>query len=613
MWKGKGIIFVAIVLLFFNKNLLAQEEQIALADQYYANGEVDKAAGIYKILSANADNLEKIYTNYFALLINLPDLKEAARLNTKCVKTLSYKIPYQADAIFLCQLNQPVTNSKKPGIPCKSELEADLNEYKDFFADQNDYGKRLIFRALFDQASWWYEAAQKQAGSRYDFTPSLIELYQRSRNTDKLLETAFQWLIPHPEQLEAVQLMLQESLADPSTFMQAEEKAYAFIQKNPDKVVFNHLVYWMYIQQMDINQAFIQAKAIDKNEGLYGATCLELARFAISNNRLQEALPVLAYIYQSYPQSLPAYEARKQELMVRERMLVKTYPVDPQVLRDLDFQYAQLILAGKGNAQYQTADLYRRRALLKARYFNDLDSATYLINEAIRLSTTLSERNTYKLDLGDFSVLNKDYWEAILIYGQVEKDMKEDVVGHEAKLRKARVFYYKGEFALAKEQLDILKEATSREIANDALQLSVLIQDNTGLDSTEEAMKAYAHVDLLLFQGLYPQAFEESSALLKQYPKHSITDELYWQRAILYRRTARYSEAIAELDKILASYADDILADDALFMMGDIYQFDLLQNDNALKAYERLINEHSSSTYVVEIRRRYRILRGDKL
>jgi tetratricopeptide (TPR) repeat protein len=191
--------------------------------------------------------------------------------------------------------------------------------------------------------------------------------------------------------------------------------------------------------------------------------------------------------------------------------------------------------------------------------------------------------------------------------------MKEDPLGHEAKLRNAKLSYYKGEFELAQEHLDVLKLATSREIANDAMDLSILIQDNTGLDSTIEAMKEYAAIDLLLFQNKTSEALTQTEAMLKKFPNHSLTDELLWLESKIYRKMGDYPNAIAALDKINSAYPDDILGDNALFTLGNIYEENLKDYTKAMEVYQQFLLKYPGSIFTVEARKRFRLLRGDKL
>jgi tetratricopeptide (TPR) repeat protein len=250
--------------------------------------------------------------------------------------------------------------------------------------------------------------------------------------------------------------------------------------------------------------------------------------------------------------------------------------------------------------------------LLYGFYLDEKDTAIAILQEAMKMNRT-DQRFVAKtkIDLGDIYLLKGEPWEATLLYSQTEKDLKEDPLGHEAKLRNAKLSYYKGEFKLAQEHLDILKLATSREIANDAMDLSILIQDNTGLDSTGEAMRAYAAVDLLLFQHRDDEALRQLDALLTKYPNHSLTDEVWWQKAQIFIRRNENQPAVVELEKIVTQYKNDILSDDAHFMIARLLEEKLGQRDKAMEMYRDHLTKYPGSIYVAEARKRFRGLRGD--
>src|SRR5690606_28607822 len=96
---------------------------------------------------------------------------------------------------------------------------------------------------------------------------------------------------------------------------------------------------------------------------------------------------------------------------------------------------------------------------------------------------SLQLKSKAKLDLGDIYLLKGEPWESTLLYSQVEKQQKESPLAYEAKLKNAKLSYFKGDFRLAQDHLNILKEATTREIANDALDLSMRIKENLAYDS----------------------------------------------------------------------------------------------------------------------------------
>ena len=236
------------------------------------------------------------------------------------------------------------------------------------------------------------------------------------------------------------------------------------------------------------------------------------------------------------------------------------------------------------------------------------------MNETILLSrTNLRSKCKAKIDLGDIYLLKGEHWESTLLYSQVEKDMVEDPLGHEAKLKNAKLSYYKGDFELAQAHLDVLKLATSREISNDAMELSIMIQDNIGLDSTTDAMVEYAAIDLLLFQNKTAEALAKTDAMMLKFPNHSLTDELYWLKAKILLKIGDYKEAVLALEKIETLYPDDILGDNALFTLGTIYEERLKDAAKAMEVYQKFLLKYPASIYTVEARKRFRLLRGDKM
>ncbi len=71
--------------------------------------------------------------------------------------------------------------------------------------------------------------------------------------------------------------------------------------------------------------------------------------------------------------------------------------------------------------------------------------------------------------------------------------------------------------------------------------------------------------------------------------------------AILVRRQ-QYTEALALLEKVVKDYGTDVLADDALYQQGVIYETFLAQPAKAKEAFERLLVDYPGSTLAAEAR-----------
>ena len=251
-------------------------------------------------------------------------------------------------------------------------------------------------------------------------------------------------------------------------------------------------------------------------------------------------------------------------------------------------------------------------AALEAYYLHDIDTAIQLMEEAIALPGLKSKvKNELKLVLGDYYVLYGDVWEATLLYAQVDKAERDSPLGEDARYRNAKLSYYKGEFEWAQAQLSILKGATTELIANNALELSVFILDNLGLDSTTNTMQLFASADLLHIQNKDEQALTKLDELLTAYPGHALTDDIYLKQANILIENKQFEEAIDKLKLITEFYGEDILADNALFLLGDIYQNYLKLPEQAMAYYKLIITDYSDSVLLVEARKRFRFLRGD--
>src|SRR5690606_10873898 len=270
---------------------------------------------------------------------------------------------------------------------------------------------------------------------------------------------------------------------------------------------FNELLIWVNMQLKDFYGAFIQARAIDKRAKEGGKRLLDIGIMALHNKDYDNSETIFQYVIQTYNEGFNYEVARRYLIKAREELVKSTYPVNIAQIKNLIQDYDALIQDLP--LSLVSLEAMKSKALLHAFYLDEKDSAINLLHKIIDTPRADPELvANAKLDLGDIYLLLNQPWESTLLYGQVEKSAKETQIGHTAKLKNAKLSYYKGDFELAQSHLDVLKLATSREISNDAISLSLLIQDNITFDTTEEAMRDYALVDLILFQNKKQQALD---------------------------------------------------------------------------------------------------------
>ena len=571
-----------------------------LAKEYFEQGDFTKAAALYDKLIDDEARFAQLYPNYLQTLLALKEFKKAEKLAKKAIK----KMPqpgYEIDLGLVYKAANKPDDSKK--------------QFEKLVAQVTQPKVRLLAAAFSEKNLPEYVEKTYLQGRKLENNPlayygELIQHYTIQRQTDKVMGEVLGLVEVNPGQAGYAQNMLQNSLKDEKEFEALERVLIQKVQKNPDQRVLSELLLWVYIQRKDFSSALIQARAMDRRNRENGVRIFELGGISLKNGDYESAIEAYEYIIREYPSGQHYATARQKLLNAREEQVKNTFPVSQENIRILIAEYDKLLSEfGKNN---QTAEAMKNQAMLHAFYLDEKEKAIALLEEVIRTPRANPDLVAQaKISLGDIYLLKGEPWESTLLYSQVEKSHKETTVGHEAKLRNARLNYYKGDFELAQAHLDILKLATSREIANDAMELSLLITDNTGLDTSTTAMEAYATADLLLFQNKFDQAIQKLDQILKQFPNHNLADEIYFQKAKIYLRQGNYTDALFNLAKITANYHEDILADDALFLTAKITEENVKDMATAQKLYNDLLLKHPGSTYAVEARKRFRKLRGD--
>ncbi|HMX41176.1 MAG TPA: tetratricopeptide repeat protein, partial [Saprospiraceae bacterium] len=281
-------------------------------------------------------------------------------------------------------------------------------------------------------------------------------------------------------------------------------------------------------------------------------------------------------------------------------------------LRVLETDY-ETFLAQFGKSR-ETANIVQQLARLEALYINNLPKAISLLEELKQTPgldpNTLAEA---KIALGDYYLISGDIWESTLLYSQVDKDFKEAQIGQEARFKNARLSYFNGDFQWAQAQFGILKAATSRLIANDALDLSVFIMDNLNLDTTADAISLYSGAELLVYQNRFDEAFQKLDTLRRDFPQHSLQDDILYLEAQIFEKKRDYTKAAQLYQEVSEKYKEDIRADNALYAWAQLCETQLGNPEKAKELYEKIFTDYSGSVFAVEARKRYRILRGDKV
>ena len=452
------------------------------------------------------------------------------------------------------------------------------------------------------------------------YTPAAISIdsyhvnrmlhFLRKGDTEKMIENYLHSLQNNPQRLVAIQTTLQRYLSK-DDYLTLQTQLYTMIQDHPDADHFPEMLAWVSIQQKDFVSALRQLKALDQRLGENGTRVYRLADMAANAGDYKIAVQAYDYIVNEKGPGSPFYlKAKESALDCKRRDLVKNYDYNEEQLRDLEAEYEAFL--NETGRDKTTAPIIADQARFEAFYINDLDKAIALLEDVIAMPGV--QKDIYskaKLDLADFQLMKGEIWEATLLYSQVDKALKEDPLGEEARFRNARLAYFNGDFEWAQAQFDILKASTSKMISNDAIDMSVFIMDNLGLDSTAHPLTMYAEAELLIFQNRFSEAIEKMTILSNLYPEHGLQDDILYLRARILMKQRKFTEAAEVYDEIVGKYPEGIRADNSLFALAGLYEHQLNDPVKAQELYEKIFVEYSGSTFSIEARKRFRILRGD--
>lgn len=602
------LLFIILLNLAFSNyfDLAAQDiNQSQLGRQYYEQGDVEKARNIFEKLAKNKNNVPLIHSVYLEILSSSDSkgFEEAVDYLEKVKKWYPNNFNYQADEALL-YLNagddkkaDKVFNDLVESVKANPFLVRSTAQYF-FHNGQAEYAIQT------------YLEGRKASKNQAEYAIELANVYRRVNKKDAMIEEYLNFINQNPENIAYVQNVMQNLLTETEDLESLEAVLYDKIQKNPTNIVYNELLIWVNMQLKNFYNAFIQARALDKRNNEGGKRLLDIGIMALHNKDFENSAIIFEYVIDNYKSGFNYEIARRYLIKSREELVKIKFPVDNKAIENLIADYDKLItdlgLSGV------SLEAMRSKALLHAFYLNQKDTAIALLKKIIDVRQANPELvANAKLDLGDIYLLMDQPWESTLLYSQVEKQQNETPIGYLAKLKNAKLSYYKGDFALAQSHLDVLKLATSREISNDAISLSLLIQNNIAFDTTHEAMEDYAAVDLILFQNDRERALVKLDSMLVRYPGHSLTDEIWWRKANILMELGNFEASVTYLDQIVNKYPYDILSDDAYFLMGTILQDYLHKDDEAMEIYQSLLKKYPGSLFTAEARKRFRILRGD--
>ena len=571
-----------------------------LAENYFEQGEYEKALTLYTQLYK-----KNKYFNYFKAIVashqQLEEYKEAekllkGRLNIKIIPQLYVELGYnyslqENDSLATINYNKAILFVKE----------------SEKFNYGRSIGESFERYSLLDKAIETYLTAMDVFPDT-DYSYQLARLYGEKGNLEKMFDS-YLVLIKKKRSYQGVaqqnfSLYISEDPAEEANIL-LRKVLLQKLQKQSD-VLYNELLSWLFIQQKEYKKAFTQEKAIYKRMGNNDMSGIaDIAYFATNDDDDENAILIVNFVIDNASTPKEKIEGYQQLMKIKLKTASKKeYPKIKKSYEDLFNEFG----SGKETHQLQ----------LDYNYFlgfqnNEKDLAVSNLKSFSKQPLSQYQEARIKMLLADILVFDEKFNQALIYYSQIQHEVKGNLLAQEARFKVAKTSYFNFDFAWAQLQLDVLKKSATQLIANDAMQLSLLIKDNSIEDSTQTALKQFARADLLTFQKKETEAISVLKNLLENHKGEKIEDEALLKLGELYETKGEYEKAAESYLALIQFYNEDILADDAHYRLAKLYETKLNQPQKAKEYYELLIFNFVDSIYFVEARKKYRMLRGDEI
>ncbi len=587
-------LFTYITLLF---SLFAFSQNEQLAQYYYDKGDFEKAKIGYEELLENVpQNMQ-----YFLRTIDCYQQLQQFDVAEKAIQNRLTKYNQGSLLVELGYNYQLQKNDIKAKNYYDQAIERIRKNPNEVYGIANSFERKVQL----EYALKAYQTAT-EIQPNYNFNYQQGLLYGQLGNYEMMINTFLDESFASPQSSIMIQNQLSRFMTDEAdlSFSNALRKALILkVQKNQD-LFWNQYLSWFYVQQKEFSKAFIQEKAIYKRNPESLSTILNLANLAIEEDDQEVATEILAFVIEN---------TKDLGLLVQAHSYLMELKIKKATEKDFATINSEIETLLK---QYEISPFTLSLQLIQAHFvaFNlkKPEQGKAIVKKALDLQLNNYEVAQVKMELADILLFEEKFNQALLYYSQIEMDLKNDAVAHEASLKAAKTSYFKGDFPWALKQFKELKSANTQLIANDALEFFLLINDNTVADSTQTALKAFAKGDYLLYQNRDQEAITQFQLVSKSFKGQEIEAVTQLRLGKTYEKIGEYNLALSQYQSIIEQHNDGIYIDEALFFSAEIYSKKLNEAEKAKPLYEKVIFNHQDSIYFVEARKKFRELRGDK-
>lgn len=575
------------------------QQRYMLGQGYLQAGQLEKAKSIYEELyNQHQDNFQ-----YFEALnsvyLQLKDYQGSVRI----IQERMQKIPPDAGMYGLLGSTYYLMGDSEKAHQVWDEglqkLPPDPMKYRvisNYVLDRRD----------FDKAIEILKRGKNESNDPVVFSYQLADLYALTMRYTEAGEEYIFILSKVPDQITNVQNKIFNYINKTDALQKTIE---VFENNTDDNNSIKYLLARFYVENKEYQKAFDLYLELDKENKHQGADLIRLADLIYSDGDYKTAgefyteiidkfsgSPMISTAKLGYVKTLEAQV--EQDAGENWKPYYKFNSEGSDKIDKIVSAYNEII------NQYPNSDVslesYMRLGALKLYGQGDLSAAQEYFGKILTNAPFSAFGSRAELESGKIELIkgNLDaaarYFQKVTERPKIPEDQKNS-----SKYLLARIDFYKGNFREAKNQLVQILSNLGDNYANDAIELSLLL--NTTMNDSAELAR-FADAEFLADQKKFAAAAEKYQ-LVAQNPKAFMLKNVAELReAEMELAAGNNDKSIEMLQKIAGEESKNIYADKALYLLGRIYEFGLNDSSKAIEKYEELLAKFPSSLYLDDAR-----------
>jgi tetratricopeptide (TPR) repeat protein len=580
----------------------AQLRQFQRANQYLRTGETERAIKLLEDLHDEAPENTAFYRKLKEAYEDVKRYDDALRLVDERMAS-SPTVSLWSEKACLLYLKEEVERANDTWDRAIQQAPNRVDTYRTVY--ETLVGLRHFRKAI---------SVLKEGRTTLDrpdaFRTELAQLFGLDGQFEKTMQEYTALLADAPQRVSYVRNRLQTFVEQGQGIEASIRVLQQTIEDAPLNPAYRELLAWLHMEQNDYAAAYDVYRALDRLQEQDGTVLFEFAQKAADAQRYDVATQACEAILERHPDASVAPQVQKtlgdlyREWADADAEGLASTP-DTSRYDQARAAYETFLQSYPGHPDYPKGLL--RLGTLHLDAYHALDKAQSTLEQLVTNHSQAQVAEKGQYHRARIALLRDSLDRARVLFSRLADNAQESDLADRARYELGRLHFYRGEFDAAMARAKATSQNPAADVANDAIELKTLLQENRGPDSLDTALKTFAQAQLSARQRAHEKALATLDSLLALHPRHPLADNARFQQgttSLARRDTAAALEAFRAVPE---RHPRSPYADRSLFRAGKLLEA-RGQSAAAVEIYNRLLTEYPTSLLAGDARGRLRTL-----